>query len=224
MAAGSLSPEQSQAVRRADTGLLVLIGRIRAGQVTQPQLAGLRVHLLSRLQEARWRLLGTGLGEAIVRDVQLPVLALLDEVALSVDPEWSLLQEEWLGTRDARGLARRRVEDLLDAPQTPVELLEVYARGMAWGFLGQEVAAPGFRLRLRERIAESAPPVLAIDLLTPNRQRLPPPVPPLWSIAGLCLALLFVFYMGMSVIIRSRADHTARAIAAPLAREVTERR
>lgn len=217
--------EDARALRTAYGELFVLAGRLRAGEIGRAQPAGLRDWARSQLRQERRRLQRLQLEDAVLEDAQLAVVGLLDEAARSAPPGFAAgwdppLQQEYYKSTEAGTQVFERLSQLLDDPQTPVELLELYERCLLFGFhgkylLGDQAGSLGAKLdelgeEIRRRRPEPPPWAPALIGVSP-----PPPSPyrigPL-PIAGLLLGLILLVGFTLTLQLRLRSMAVAEEL------------
>lgn len=218
---GSLTAHQSHVLRQSYLELLTLSGRLRDG-VPPAKIAELRNIASDQLRLARRQLLGAGIDEEVVHDVQLPVIALLDESANACGEQWSKFGIEILRDVDLGVLVFDRLQKLQDSPRTPVEVLEIYARCLTFGLKGKyEALGRPQELRvvcrdLQDRIETRLPvPPLCEEF---GMYVAPPPVMPLLDpvwVAGIALVVLAAIGLGSCVKMRGLVQQSAAEIRDP---------
>ena len=188
----SLSIEAQQALRSAYVDLYWLAGRLRGGEVPGHRTLDVRSWADGQLRQQRRQLLRADIDDNVIQDAELALIALRDESAqLSSARDCA---EQWMSRllqyeRYQHSNLGRDFFDRLDAlrkrPETPLPLLEIYVRCLAWGFEGRyreedrledlRVLREALRVELLHRI--ELPPLCAPML---DRSTLPA-APPLFS-------------------------------------------
>ncbi len=186
----SLSVEAQQALRTAYLDLFWLAARLRKGEVPGHRTPDLRTWADAQLRQQRRTLLRADIDDTVIQDAESAIIALLDESAqLSAARDCA---EQWMSRllqyeRYQHSNLGRDFFDRLDAlrkrPDTPLPLLEIYARCLAWGFEGRyreenrledlRVLMEALRVELQQRIHPSP---LCPPMLDRSAQPLPPPL------------------------------------------------
>lgn len=222
----TLSVEATQALRTAYIDLFWLAGRLRAGEVSGPRTPDVRAWADAALRQQRRTLLRADIDDLVVNDAELAVIALLDESAqLSATRDcaelWMsrLLQYEYYKHSNLGRDFFERLEALRHRPDTPLPVLEIFARCLAWGFEGRyreenrpedlRVLRDALQTELLQRLEKPplCPPIH--DLLT--RPALPPLFTAPW-VAGLGASLLLLVGVLLTAFLYWRASATTEAL------------
>lgn len=204
----NLSPGAARAIQQGYLEVSLVVASLQAGHVRADQAMAIRAHLEQLLRAERQSLLSSGVAEVWVEAIQMAVVGLIDEAARyapnrELAHNWESLQfplygQENLGVRYFQELSALRANR-----DTPVEVLEVYARCLALGFKGEyepdrlselKIIHEGLRSDILRKLGP--PPPLTSHLDPLEKKAGPPPVlGPLWVgvIALSLLALVGVF-------------------------------
>jgi type IV/VI secretion system ImpK/VasF family protein len=221
-----MSTEAAQALRTAYVELFWLAGRLRSGAVPGSRVPDVRNHADAQLRQQRRTLLRADVEEGIIDDAELAVIALLDEsaqlsAARDCAEQWMsrLLQYEHYKHSNLGRDFFERLESLRRRPDTPLPLLELYARALAWGFEGRyreenrqedlAILADALRAELLHRLPE--PPLCA-----PLSGRVAPPrVAPLFAapwVLGLGASLILLVGVVLSALLYYHASTTTAVL------------
>lgn len=221
-----MSPEATQALRTAYVDLFWLAGRLRAGEVPGHRTPDVRTWADGVLRQQRRTLLRADVDDPIVNDAEMAVIALLDESAqLSSARDcaeaWMarLLQYEHYKHSNLGRDFFDRLEALRQRHDTPLSLLEIYARCLAWGFEGRyreedrledlRILRDALRAELLHRLP--TPPLCA-----PMSDRsAPPPLAPMFrtpSVLGLAASLVLLIGLLLTGLLYWRASATTEAL------------
>ena len=228
--------EPDTALRRAYRDLFLLSGWMREGYVGGQRAAPVRLFIEDSLKVQRRELLRAGLDEELVAEAQLVVIALLDESAngspvrdFAEGWQRETLQYTYYSHNNLGRDFFDRLDQRRSRPDTPVSILEHYARCLAWGFEGryrQENRLRDLRV-LRETLHNDlqrrlgAPPPLGSPIA--ELPKLPPPpviVGAPWVLGlgaglillcGLLLSLLLYWQAGEAVHILRNSEPSAGA-------------
>lgn len=136
--------ESDTALRRAYRELFLLSGWMREGYVGGQRAAPVRLFIEDSLKVQRRELLRAGLDEELVAEAQLAVIALLDESAngspvrdFAEGWQRETLQYTYYSHNNLGRDFFERLDERRSRPDTPVSILEHYARCLAWGFAGR---------------------------------------------------------------------------------------
>ena len=221
-----ISAEATQALRTAYGELFWLAGRLRAGEVPGHRTPDVRTWADHVLRQQRRALLRADVDDPIVNDAELAVIALLDESAqLSSARDcaeaWMarLLQYEHYKHSNLGRDYFDRLEALRQRPDTPLPLLEIYARCLAWGFEGRyreenrledlRVLRDALRAELLHRLPAS--PLCA----KMSARSAPPPLAPMFkapSVIGLAASLVLLIGLLLTGLLYFRASATTEAL------------
>lgn len=221
-----MSAEATQALRTAYVDLFWLAGRLRAGEVPGHRTNDVRTWADGVLRQQRRTLLRADVDDPVISDAELAVIALLDESAqLSAARDcaeaWMarLLQYEHYKHSNLGRDFFDRLEALRLRPETPLPLLEIYARSLAWGFEGRyreenrlddlRVLRDALRTELLHRLP--APPLCA----PLNDRSAPPPLAPLFKapwVLGLAASLLLLIGVALTGLLYWRASAATEAL------------
>lgn len=219
--------DPDSALRGAYGDILLLAGWLREGQVSGARAAAVRAFTEEALRENRRELLRAGLDEDLVADAQLAVIALIDESAngspaRELAEQWQreTLQYTYYSHNNLGRDFFERLEYRRSRPDTPLTLLEHFARCLAWGFAGRyreenrlgdlRVLRETLHNDLNRRWGTPAPLGSPLD----DRGRLPPPpvvVGAPW-VLGLATALVLICGLVLSMLLYWQADDVARAL------------
>jgi len=183
-----ISAEAAQALRTAYLELFWLATRLRNGEVPGHRTLEVRASAERTLREQRRALLRADVDDALVQDAEMAVIALLDEsaqlsTARDCAEQWMarLLQYEHYQHSNLGRDFFDRLESLRHRPDTPLPLLEIFARCLAWGFEGryrEENRSDDLRA-LRDALrAELLPRLEQPPLCPPHSELSAPPMPP----------------------------------------------
>lgn len=226
-----MSSESAQALRTAYVELFWLAGRLRSGEVPGSRVPDVRHHADAQLRQQRRLLLRADVEEAVIDDAELAVIALLDEsaqlsAARDCAEQWMsrLLQYEYYKHSNLGRDFFERLDSLRQRPDTPLPLLELYARALAWGFEGryreesrQEdlgVLVDALRAELLHRLPE---PPLCAPL---GGRAAPPPLEPLFAspwVLGLGTSLILLIGVVLTALLYYHASSTTSVL-----RQLTE--
>jgi len=222
----TLSAEAAQALRTAYVDLFWLAGRLRAGEVPGHRTLDVRTWADGMVRQERRLLLRSDVDDAIINDAELAVIALLDEsaqlsTARDCAEQWMarLLQYDYYKHSNLGRDFFDRLEALRHRPDTPLPLLEIYARCLAWGFEGRyreenrlddlRVLRDALRAELLHRL--DPPP-----LCPPMADRLArPPLAPLFTapwVLGLGASLVLLIGVILTGFLYLRASATTEAL------------
>ncbi len=200
----TLHAEAEQALRTSYLELFWLATRLRSGEVPGARTLDVRAFAERTLREQRRALLRADVEDSLVDHAELAVIALLDEsaqlsTARDCAEQWMarLLQYEHYQHSNLGRDFFDRLEQLRQRPDTPLPLLEIYARCLAWGFEGryrEESQLEDLRI-LRDALRTELLHRLPRPPLCPHNNELvaPPPAPPLFAapwVMGLAAALV----------------------------------
>jgi type IV/VI secretion system ImpK/VasF family protein len=201
----TMSGQALSALRTAYVELFWLAARLRTGAVPGTRVLDIRNLANDLLLQQRRVLRRADVDDAVIGDAELALIALLDESAqLSADrdcaEQWMsrLLQYEHYKHSNLGRDFFERLEALRQRADTPLPLLELYARALAWGLQGRyrqenrtedlRVLRDALRAELLHRLPE---PPLCSPL---SAHVAPPKVAPL-------LAVPWVLAMGATLIL-----------------------
>jgi type VI secretion system protein ImpK len=228
----TLSAEAAQALRTAYVDLFWLSGQLRAGEVPGHRALDVRTWADGMLRQQRRTLLRADVDDPVVNDAELAVIALLDEsaqlsTARDCAEQWMarLLQYEHYKHSNLGRDFFDRLEMLRQRPDTPLPLLEIYARCLAWGFEGRyreenrlddlRVLRDAVRAELLHRLD---PPPLCPPM---NDRSARPPLAPLFTapwVLGLGASLILLIGVILTGLLYWRAStttETLRQLAGP---------
>lgn len=222
----TLSIEATEALRTAYVELFWLAGRLRVGEVPGHRSLDVRAWADATLHQQRRTLLRADVDDVVINDAELAVIALLDEsaqlsVARDCAEQWMarLLQYDYYKHSNLGRDFFDRLEVLRQQPGTPLPLLEIYARTLAWGFEGRfreenrlddlRVLRDALRTELLHRLGQRplCPPLTV--------QAAPPKLAPLFSapwVLGLGASLILLVGVILTALLYSRASTTTEAI------------
>lgn len=222
----TISAEAAQALRLAYIDLFWLAGRLRAGEVPGHRTLDVRSWADGVLRQQRRTLLRADVDDAVVNDAELAVIALLDEsaqlsAARDCAEQWMarLLQYEHYKHSNLGRDFFERLEALRQRPDTPLPLIEIYARCLAWGFEGRyreenrlddlRVLRDALRAELIHRVD---PPPLCAPMS--DRSIRPPPAPLFTApwVLGLGASLVLLIGVILTGVLYWRASATTEAI------------
>lgn len=221
-----MSGEATQALRTAYVDLFWLAGRLRAGEVSGLRTPDVRTWADGMLRQQRRTLLRADVDDLIVDDAELALIALLDESAqLSSARDcaeaWMtrLLQYEHYKHSNLGRDFFDRLESQRQRSDTPLPLLEIYARCLAWGFEGRyreenriedlRVLRDALRAELLHRLP--TPPLCTAM----NDQAVPPPLAPIFkasAVLGLAASLVLLIGLLLTGLLYFRANATTEAL------------
>lgn len=215
----------AHALRKAYIDLFLLASRLRSGAVGSAQASEVRDWALKQLKQARAQILGAGFDDEILNDAHLAVAGLLDEAAKGVGGDFAKqwdpqLQFVLFEHNDAGNKVFDRLDKLVDDPRQPVELLEIYARCLAFGFEGRYKPDKPDKLKsLREdlykevqrRLGAPCPWNQEPDHIT-SAPLAPKILGPL-TVAGSALFLLLVIGAGLFVSLKWEGQKVAKKIS-----------
>lgn len=200
----SLSPQVSRAVLESYSPCFHLVTSLQQPQrLSVEDAEKLRRWVEEQLLDEKRRLISAGLPQNLVEEVQLPVVALLDEAMARQQGFRELWQPLSLAMYGHHTLGHQVFEHLTALrkdPATPVEVLTLYARTLVWGLQGEY--APD-RLKALEQLQRALQDEIRLKAGT-----LPPMLAPVsggrpvasqwvlrhsWSLAALFLTLLLGF-------------------------------
>ncbi len=222
----NLTAEANQALRTAYTELFWLAERLRKGDVPAARTSDVRTYAEGLLRQERRTLLRADVDDQVVSDAEMAVIALLDEAAQhspvrECAEQWMarLLQYEHYHHSNLGRDFFDKLDVLRQRPDTPLPLLEIYARCLTWGFAGRYreenrlhdlgVLRDALRVELGHRM--SNPP-----LCPPLQDRTPlPPAAPLFAaswVLGLGASLLLLVGVILTACLYFRASATTSAL------------
>ena len=230
MTANQRSNEDADnALRVAYRDLFLVAGWMREGQVSGPRGAAVRSFVEESLRTQRRELLRAGLDEDLIADAQLAMIALIDEAAngspvRDFAESW---QRETLqyANYNHNNLGRdffERLEFRRARSDTPVSLLEHYARCLVWGFEGryrEENRLADLRV-LRETLQHEVqrrlgtPPALGSPLDELAKLPLPSPIVNAPWVFGIGATLILLCGLVLSLLLYWQADDVSKAIRA----------
>lgn len=222
----TMSAEAKHALRTAYVDLFWLAGRLRTGDVPGHRTLDVRTWADGLLRQQRRTLLRADVDDALVHDSEIAVIALLDEsaqlsTARDCAEQWMarLLQYEHYKHSNLGRDFFERLEALRQRADTPLPLLEIYARCLAWGFEGRyreenrledlRVLREALRVELLHRLE---PPPLCTAM---NDRSASPPLAPLFSapwVMGLGASLVLLIGVVLTGWLYFRASTTTEAI------------
>lgn len=222
----TMSPEAAQMLRTAYVELFWLAGRLRAGEVPGHRTLDARSFAEQTLRQQRRLLLRADVEDAVAHDAELAVIALLDEsgqlsAARDCAEQWMarLLQYEHYQHSNLGRDFFERLEVLRQRPDTPLPLLEIFARCLAWGFEGRyreenrledlRVLRDALRAELLHRLPH--PPLCPPMSERSTRPRPAPLLGALW-VLGLSSALVLLVGVVLTGLLYARASATTEAI------------
>ena len=222
----TLCTEATQALRAAYSDLFWLAGRLRSGEVPGSRTLEVRAWADGVVRQQRRVLQRADVDEAVIHDGELAVIALIDEsaqlsAARDCAEQWMsrLLQEEHYKHSNLGRDFFLRLEALRQRPDTPLPLLEIYARCLTWGFEGRyreenrledlRILRDAVRAELHQRLERPplCPPLNALAVL--------PEPPPLFSapwVGGLAASLLLLIGVLLTASLYWRASTTTEAL------------
>ena len=222
----SLDPKVSRAVLESYSRCFHLVTSLQQPQRLPIEDAEkMRQWVEQQLLDEKRRLIAAGLAQNLVEEVQLPVVALLDETAAKQQAFrdlWQPLSLTMYGHHTLGHQVFEHLSALRRDPATPVEVLTLYARALAWGLQGE--FAPD-RLQALEQLRRALQDELRLKAGT-----LPPMLPPIsdgkavaaqwvlrhsWSLAALILTLLLGFgaFQLAFTLLASRSAETLDRVA-----------
>lgn len=221
--------DADSALRSAYGSILLVAGWLRDGQVSGARAAAVRAFTEEALRQNRRELLRAGLDEDLVADAQLAVVALIDESAngcpvRDLAEQWQreTLQYTYYSHNNLGRDFFERLEYRRGRPDTPIALLEHFARCLAWGFTGRyreenrlgdlRVLRETLHNDLNRRLGSPAPLGSPLDELA----KLPPPPPVVGApwVLGLGTALVLLCGLVLSLLLYWQADEVARTLKA----------
>lgn len=184
----TMSAQGKEALRSAYLDLFWLAGRLRSGEVTGHRVAEVRAFAERSLSEHKRALLRADVDDQTIRDAELAMIALLDESAQQSSAHdcseaWGarLLQVDHFNHSNLGRDFFDRLDVLRQRPETPIALLELYARCLSFGFEGRfredrrlddlRVLKDALRSELFHRIEK-------LPLCPPQKELAAPPLPP----------------------------------------------
>jgi len=219
----SLTPAASRLFRESYLELFMVAGSLLSEKALAPDDAEhIRQYAVKLLEQNRQQLLMAGVPEGILHDTQRPLIAMLDEAAAQLAgfrDHWRSLSHQFYSHTRLGHEVFERLEVLRRDPDTPVELLELYGRCIAWGLQGQY--SPDRLSALRD-VHES----LNRDI-SHRQGLLPPLIPPLetskrsdhsawivspWWVAGLVLFSLLMVWGGLQCQFSEDVSRTSRDV------------
>jgi type IV/VI secretion system ImpK/VasF family protein len=222
----NLSAEAAQALRTAHIELFWLAGQLRAGEIPGHRTLEARSFADATLRQKRKLLLRADVDDVIVSEIELAIVALLDESAqLSSAKEcadtWMarLLQYEYYRHSNLGRDFFERLEILRQRADTPLPVLELFARCLAWGFEGRyreenrledlRVLRDALRVELYHRLPR---PPLCLNMNERSERPKPPPLFTAPWVLGLGAALLLLLGGGLTGLLYLRANATAESL------------
>lgn len=223
--------EAAHALSAAYRDLFLLAGWMRDGKVQGAQAAAVRAFADETLRTERRALLRAGLDEDLIADAQLAVIALLDESANGASArdfaaEWQreTLQYASYGHNNLGRDFFDRLEYRRQRLDTPLALIELLLRCLAWGFEG--------RYRQENRLGELGVLRETLEQEQKRRMGMPsplgtpieelaklPPLPPLvrapW-VLGLGASLILLCGLLLSLLLYLQADQVAHHLRADI--------
>lgn len=220
----SLSSSGRQAILEAYVNLFHIAASLSQRQnMTPGAMDKIRRQVEHALQEERRRLISATVPDALVEELQLAVVALVDE-AVARQPSfrevWKPLSLQLYGHYRIGHQVFEHLNVLRRNPATPVEVLEVYARCLTWGLQGEYYP---------DRLEELSQLQLALqNELRMKQGALPSVIPPMggeraaagrwvlrhtWAAAGLVVILLLcwtAFQLGFYLLAKDASVHLAR--------------
>lgn len=200
----------TEALRLAYTNLFLLAGRLRSGEVPAARVDTIRGAALSELQEQRRILMRADLDDQSIDDVEMAVIAIVDESA-QISPNRDCA-EQWLASSLQYKRYRHtnlgrdffvRLEVLRARPDTPLALLEIYMRCLTFGFEGKyreekriddlRSLRESLQAELLHRMGTPASLSSPLEAISPP----PPPAPIFSGFAVFGLATALVMFVGV---------------------------
>lgn len=231
----TLSADATEALRTAYLDLFWLSARLRGGEISGSRVPEVRAFAERSLSDHKRALLRADVDDQTIRDAELAMIALLDEsaqqsLAHDCSDAWGnrLLQLDHYNHSNLGRDFFDRLDVLRQRPETPLALLEIFARCLAWGFEGRyrkddkledlRVLKDALRSELFQRI-EKMP-------LCPPQSELaaPPPPPPLFAapyVLGLAAVMTLVVGTLLSLTLYVRARSTSDSLQKLLLPEST---
>lgn len=216
-----------EALRRAYTEQFLLARQLREGAIPAARVDAVRGQLHLQLAAQRRTLMRADIHDQTIDDAELAVIALIDESAqLSADPgcaeKWMLSPVQYMRYGHTH-LGRDffvRLEVLRSRPDTPIALLELYLRGLIWGFEGRyrEEQRPDDLRALRESLRIDvqhrlgSPPPLAAPLAAVQPPPAPAPLLPGTAVLGLAAGLVLLLGTLLTASLSWSASDTVRAL------------
>lgn len=230
MAGRTLSPEASRALRTVYREVFLFAGRLYDGKTAGAE-ANAAKHARDLLSTSRQQLLDARVPENYIKEVSLAVTFLLDEAAMSspLAASWEELQAIEAQRRVGGDEFFERLKLLHSDPLTPVEVLEVFARCLDWGFVGpyratdRKKALADIRESLDHTITRQLTELPPLSLRLTKSSGLPPQQPILAPRVVLVMAVVLVLLCssGGAATIWWSARKTAEQIqAAPVTRRL----
>jgi len=214
----SLSSEASEAMRKAYLEIYLLAGYLEDGRIIASMADETRLQTETILQENRAELFRAGVPEKWVNEIELPLVGLIDEAARNspvtgLKERWRPIQFRKFGHEEVGRVVFDHLKELRMSPDTPVEVLEVYARCISVGFrgiyavIGEEglrILEEGLRNELIRRLGTL--PALSRHLSSgPDGQDGPRILEPRW-IAAIAGALVLLVALGMTAFLSIDAN------------------
>ncbi len=215
------SADAAHAIRSAYLDLFWLATRLRSGEVPGHRVLDIRTFAERSLAEHKRALLRADVDDQTIRDAELAIIALLDESAQQSCAHdcaevWGarLLQLDHFNHSNLGRDFFDRLELLRQRPETPLALLEIYARCLALGFEGRfrkddkledlRVLKDALRTELFHRMER-------LPLNPPQRELAAPPLPPplfaAHKVLGLAavMTLLVGTLLTLAIYVRARS-------------------
>ena len=195
---------QDRSLREAYLDAFLLVAKLAEGQVHAGHASAIRQRAMRDVMQARQTLLADGVTERWVDAVQGPVVALIDEIARRCTTEgfsegWGSLQFELYGRETLGREVFRDLDGLRADKKTPLPVLEIFLKCLAFGLTGEYSGEKAKDLRdVREgltndiRRRQDLPGPLAPDLFPEETQDAPVPLlPALWvGVSAVAVVLL----------------------------------
>jgi type VI secretion system protein ImpK len=222
----TLSAEAAQALRTAYVELFWLAGQLRAGEIPGNRTLDARTFADGTLRQQRKILLRADVDDQIASDAELAIVALLDESAQlskakDCAEQWMarLLQYEYYKHSNLGRDFFERLEALRQRPDTPLPLLEIFSRCLAWGFEGRyreenrledlRVLRDALRTELLHRLPQ---PPLCPEMNQRSERPKPAPLFAAPWVLGLSAVLVLIIGVLLTSLLYWRASATTEAI------------
>ncbi len=222
----TMSAEAAQALRTAYIDLFWLAGQLREGEIPGHRTIEARSFAEGTLRQQRKVLMRADVDDQVASDAELAIIALLDESAQlskakDCAEQWMarLLQYEHYKHSNLGRDFFDRLEALRQRSDTPLPLLEIFARCLAWGFEGRyreenrledlRVLRDALRAELYPRLPQ--PPLCPPMNESASRLRPAPLFAAPW-VVGLGAALILLVGVILTGLLYWRAGATTEAL------------